>query len=123
LNASKFWGRTLSQRLGLAMEGAFHECDDIVTELERRLPRLSAATVNAAFRRHLAPPGITVIAVTRDARGLGTALLSPTPAPPSRSTSGPLQRGAGREQAIAAFPLRDVHIEVVPPGRPFPLEP
>jgi zinc protease len=123
LNASKFWGRTLSQRLGLSMEGALHECNDVVTELDRRLPRLSTAKVNAAFRRHLAPPGIKVIAVTRDARGLGTALLSPTPAPPGRSTPGPIQPGAGREQAIAAFPLRDVHVEVVPPGRPFPFEP
>jgi zinc protease len=114
LTASKFWGRTLSQRLGLAMEGTFHGCNDIVTELDRRLAGLSASGANAAFRRHLAPTGIKVVAVTRDARGLEVALLSSSAAPPSRT---------GTEQVNAAFALREMRVEVVMPGRPFPLEP
>ena len=41
LNYSKLWVQTLSRRLGYAMDGAFYGRDDLVTELARRLPKLT----------------------------------------------------------------------------------
>ena len=53
LNYSKLWVQTLSRRLGYAMDGAFYDRDDLVTELAAGCPKLTVEQVNAAVRRHL----------------------------------------------------------------------
>src|SRR5262249_41997623 len=51
LNYSKLWVQTLSRRLGYAMDGAFSDRQDLVTEIASRLPKLTVEQANAAVRR------------------------------------------------------------------------
>src|SRR5205823_4873984 len=88
LNYSKLWVQTLPRRLGYAMDGAFYDRDDLVTELARRLPRLTVEEVNAAVRRRLKAPGFRVAIVTRDAKALRETLLSGKPTPITYDTQG-----------------------------------
>ena len=118
LNYSKLWVQTLSRRLGYAMDGAFYGRDDLVTELARRLPKLTVDQVNAAVRRHLKSPGMKVAIVTRDADELRDTLKCGQ-ADPARPTTprGPPMTILAEDKVIAAFPLRDVKVEIVPVER------
>jgi zinc protease len=114
LNYSKLWVQTLSRRLGYAMDGAFYGRDDLVTELARRLPTMTVDQVNAAVRKHLSAPGIKVVLVARDAKGLTRALQSGDPSPIVYDTEGTPDDVLKEDKAIAAFPLRDVTVKTVP---------
>ena len=119
LNYSKLWVQTLPRRLGYAMEGPSYGRDDLVAELARRLPKLTVAEVNAAVRRHLAPRGLAVAIVTRDAEGLKRALLSGEPTPLHYDTEGTPESILAEDRRIAAFPLGDVRVRVVPVAEMF----
>jgi zinc protease len=119
LNYSKLWVQTLPRRLGYAMDGAFYGRDDIVTELARRLPKLTVEEVNAAVRRHLASTGLAVAIVTRDAEGLKETLLSGKATPITYDTEGTPEDVLAEDKVIAAFPLDDVKVNIVPVSEMF----
>jgi zinc protease len=119
LNYSKLWVQTLSRRLGYAMDGTFYGRDDLVTEMARRLPGLTVDQVNSAVRRQLTSPGLKVAIVTRDAEGLMKTLLSNDPTPLVYDTEGTPQAVLDEDKVIAAFPLRDVRVKVVPVAEMF----
>jgi zinc protease len=119
LNYSKLWVQTLSRRLGYAMDGAFYDREDLVTEMARRLPKLTVEQVNAAVRRHLTPPGVKVAIVTRDADALVKVLKEGKPTPISYDTQGTPADVLEEDKQIAAFPLRDVSVTVVPVEQMF----
>ncbi|MHC5541221.1 M16 family metallopeptidase [Singulisphaera rosea] len=119
LNYSKLWVQTLSRRLGYAMDGAFYGRDDLVTELTRRLPRLTAAQVNDAVRRHLKRPGMKVAIVAQEASALRDILLSGKPTPITYDTQGTLDSILAEDKIIADFPLNDVKVKVVPVAEMF----
>ena len=119
LNYSKLWVQTLSRRLGYAMDGAFHGRDDLVTELARRLPSLTVDQVNAAVRRHLKSPGLKVAIVARDAAELRDTLLAGKPTPLTYDTLGTPDDVLAEDKVIAAFPLRDVKVTIVPVSEMF----
>jgi zinc protease len=114
LNYSKLWVQTLSRRLGYAMDGAFYQRDDLVTEFARRLPKLTVDQVNDAVRRHLRRPGIRVAIVAQDAATLRDALLSGKPTPITYDTQGTPESVLTEDKEIAGFPLKDVKVKVVP---------
>jgi zinc protease len=114
LNYSKLWVQTLSRRLGYAMDGAFYGCDDLVTEMSRRLPKLTVADVNAAVRRHLVAPGIKVAIVTQDAEALGRTLKENGPTPITYDTQGTPDEVLNEDKQIAVFPLKDVRVQIIP---------
>jgi zinc protease len=114
LNYSKLWVQTLSRRLGYKMDGTFYDREDLVSEIARRLPKLTAAEVNAAVRRHLKAPGIKVAIVTKDAQALAQILKSNTPSPIAYDTEGTPEDVLKEDKAIASFPLKDVKVKVVP---------
>jgi zinc protease len=118
-NYSKLWVQTLSRRLGYAMDGAFYRRDDLVTELERRLPRMTVGEVNAAVRRHLNAPGARVIIVTKDASSLRDALLAGKPTPVSYDTKGTPEDVLAEDERIAAFPLKEPKVTIVPVAEMF----
>lgn len=118
-NYSKLWVQTLPRRLGYAMEGPAYDRDDLPTELARRLPKLSVEAVNAAVRRHLMAPGMVVTMVTRDAEGLKAALESGKPTPLTYDTQGTPEDVLAEDKQIAAFPLRDVTVKIVPVAEMF----
>ena len=119
LNYSKLWVQTLPRRLGYAMDGAFYGRDDLVTELGRRLPKLTVAEVNAAVRRHLKPPGWKVAIVTRNATALRDALISGKPSPITYDTQGTPESVLAEDKVIEAFPLKDVKVKIVPVDQAF----
>jgi len=119
LNYSKLWVQTLSRRLGYAMDGAFYDRKDVVSEMAERLPRLTAKQVNAAVRRHLRPPGMKVAVVTRDAEALAKTLKDNAPTPITYDTKGTPEEVLAEDKAIAVFPLRDVSVKVVPVAEMF----
>jgi zinc protease len=118
-NYSKLWVQSLTRRLGYAMDGAFYGRDDLVTELDRRLPKLTLEQVNSAVRRHLKAPGARVAIVTRDAEALRDALLSDKPTPISYDTKGTPEDVLIEDKQIAAFPLKDVKVNIVPVAEMF----
>lgn len=113
-NYSKLWVQTLSRRLGYEMDGAFYDRDDLVAELDRRLPKLTVEEVNAAVRKHLRSPGMRVAIVTRGAQGLRDTLLSGKPTPISYDTKGTPEDVLAEDKQIAAFPLSGAKAKVVP---------
>ena len=119
LNYSKLWVQTLSRRLGYAMDGSFYDRDDLVTEMARRLPKLTVEQVNAAVRRHLRSTDLKVAIVTRDASGLATTLRSNSPSPITYDTQGTSESVLTEDKVIAAYPLRDVTVKIVPVAEVF----
>lgn len=119
LNYSKLWVQTPSRRLGYEMDGVFYGRDDLVEELSRRLPKLTAADVNAAVRRHLKSGGMKVAIVTRDAKGLGATLRAGEPSPIAYDTKGTPEDVLAEDKQIEKFPLEDVRVRIVPVGEMF----
>jgi zinc protease len=96
------------------MDGAFYDRENLVTELDRCLPKMTVDEVNAAVRRHLKSPGFRVAIVTRDAAGMREALLSGQPTALTYDTKGTPDDVLNEDKEIAAFPLRDVQVKIVP---------
>lgn len=119
LNYSKLWVQTLSRRLGYAMDGSFYQRDDLVTELARRLPKLTVEHVNAAVRRHLKRPGMKVAVVAQGAGALREALLSGKPRPITYDTQGTPENVLAEDRTIASFPLKDVKVRIIPVAEMF----
>lgn len=114
LNYSKLWVQTLERRLGYQMEGDFYGRKSLVDELAERLPKLTVEQVNAAVRKHLKRGGMRVAIVTKDAEGLAATLKAGQPTPIAYDTEGTPEEVLGEDKAIAAFPLRDVSVKIVP---------
>ncbi len=119
LNYSKLWVQTLSRRLGYAIDGEFYGRKDLVTELAERLPKLTVDQVNAAVRKHLKTDGIKVAIVAKDAAALRELLTSGKPTPITYDTQGTPEDVLAEDKQIAAFPLRDVSVQIVPVGKMF----
>jgi zinc protease len=114
LNYSKLWVQTLSRRLGYAIDGEFYDRKDLVTELADRLPRLTVDQVNAAVRKHLKSDGMKIAIVAPEAARLREILTSGKPTPLAYDTQGTPEDVLAEDKQIAAFPLRDVSIRIVP---------
>ena len=119
LNYSKLWVQTLSRRLGYAIDGEFYGRKDLVTELAERLPKLTVDQVNAAVRKHLKTEGMKVAIVARDAAGLRELLTSGKPTPITYDTQGTPEDVLAEDKQIAAFPLKDVSVRIVPVEQMF----
>ena len=119
LNYSKLWVQSLPRRLGYAMDGAFYNRRDLVAEIADQLPKLTLGQVNAAIRRHLASPGFKVAIVTSDAQALAKILKSNAPTPLAYDTQGTPESILAEDKIIAAFPLPDVSITIVPVSQMF----
>ena len=119
LNYSKLWVQTLSRRLGYAIDGEFYGRKDLVTELAERLPKLTVDQVNLAVRKHLKTSGIKVAIVARDAAGLRELLTSGMATPVTYDTQGTPEDVLSEDKQIAAFPVRDVSVRIVPVEQMF----
>ena len=119
LNYSKLWVQTLSRRLGYAIDGEFYGRKDLVTELAERLPKLTVDQVNAAVRKHLKTDGIKVAIVATDAAALRELLTSGKPTPLTYDTQGTPEDVLAEDKQIAAFPLKDVSVRIVPVEQMF----
>ena len=119
LNYSKLWVQTLSRRLGYAMDGEYYGRHDLVTELAQRLPKLTVDAVNSAVQKHLRSSGMKVAIVARDAPALREVLITGKPTPIAYDTEGTPADVLAEDQQIAAFPLKDVSVQIVPVEQMF----
>jgi zinc protease len=119
LNYSKLWVQTLSRRLGYAIDGEFYGRKDLVSELADRLPKLTVDQVNAAVRKYLKTGGMKVAIVARDATGLRELLTSGNPTPLTYDTQGTPEDVLAEDKQIAAFPLKDVSVRIIPVEQMF----
>jgi len=119
LNYSKLWVQTLSRRLGYAMDADFYGCEDLVSEMADRLPKLKVEDVNAAVRKHLTTRGMKVAIVAREAHALRALLTSGKPTPLVYDTQGTPEDVLTEDKAIAAFPLENLSVRIVPVNEMF----
>jgi zinc protease len=75
--------------------------------------------VNAAVRKHLKSDGMKVAIVAPEAARLREALTSGKPTPLIYDTQGTPEDVLAEDRQIAAFPLRDVSVRVVPVDQMF----
>ena len=83
LNYSKLHVQTTSRRLGYLLDASFYGRDDLVDEVQRRLPALTVDDVNAAIRRYLQYDDLAVAIVTTEAEAFRDRLLANEPSPPT----------------------------------------
>jgi len=119
LNYSKLWVQTISRRLGYQMDGSFYGTRDVVSEMAKRLPKLTVNDVNAAVRRHLKTKGLRVAIVTKDAETLAKILKSNAPSPITYDTQGTAEQILTEDKVIAVLPLKDVSVKIVPVAEMF----
>ncbi len=119
LNTSKLWTQTLTRRLGYALDGTFYGRADIVKELAERLPKLTVEDVNFAVRRHLSKHDMRVVLVAPNGTALAKTLISRAPTPIKYDTQGTPAEILKEDEAIAAFPLGSVTVDIVPVDKMF----
>src|SRR4029453_6514239 len=61
---------TQDQQLGYALDSAWYGMGEFTSEMRERFAKLRLADVNAAIRRHLSVRDLSIVIVTKDAKGL-----------------------------------------------------
>jgi zinc protease len=70
---------TQNQQLGYALDSEWYGIPEFTGYMRDRLAKLTLADVNAAVRKHLSGDALTVVAITKDAKGLAETLLADSP--------------------------------------------
>jgi len=102
---SKLWVQTPSRRLGYELDGAFYGREDLVEELQKRLPSMTLDDVNRAIRKHLQSNNVAVGMVTENAGHLRDTLMSGNATPLVYDTEGTPPEVVAEDREIAAWPL------------------
>lgn len=69
------------QQLGYALDSEWYGIGDFATYMRERLGKLTREDVNAAIRKHLSATNLSVVMITKDAKGLRDALVADAPSP------------------------------------------
>ena len=117
---SRLWTQGGPRRLGYAIDGELVGAE-VVAELQRRLPTLTAAEVTAAVRAHLRPADLTIGVATADGHALRETLLSGAKTPIVYDTAGTPPEILAEDTIIEAFPvaLDPARVVVVPAAQMF----
>lgn len=67
------------QQLGYALDSEWYGIGDFATYMRERLAKLTREDVNAAIRRHLSATNVSVVIITKDAKGMKEALVADAP--------------------------------------------
>jgi zinc protease len=67
------------QQLGYALDSRFYGIGEFTSYMRDALKTMTLEQVNAAVKRHLTSPGMSVVIVTKDAAALKQALISDAP--------------------------------------------
>jgi zinc protease len=70
---------TQDQQLGYALDSEWYRIPEFTAYMREKLAKLTLADVNAAVRKHLSGTDLTVVVITKDAKGLAEKLLSDAP--------------------------------------------
>jgi zinc protease len=101
---NKLWTQNASRRLGYAIDAKYYG-KDIQKELERRLPSMTKADVDAAVRRHLPKGKFQIAVVTDHAEKFRSELLSGAPTPIHYDTKGTPEAVLAEDKTIEKFPV------------------
>ncbi len=94
---------TQDQQLGYALDSEWYGIPEFTGYMRDRLAKLTLADVNAAVRKHLSGDALTVVAITKDAKGLAETLLADTPS--TIRYDAPKPELAEEDKAIGALKL------------------
>ena len=72
---------TQDQQLGTALDSQWYGIGDFASTMRERLSKLTVEDVNRAIRKHLSATDLSVVIVTKDAKGLKDKLVSDAPSP------------------------------------------
>jgi zinc protease len=67
---------TQNQQLGYALDSKWYGIPEYTAFMQDKLDKLTRSDVNAAIRKHLSPRDLSVVIVTKDARGLADKLVA-----------------------------------------------
>jgi len=117
---TKLWTQNASRRLGYAIDAKFYG-RDFQKELQRRLPAMTKAEVDAAIRKYLPKGRFDIAVVTDNAAKFRTQLLGSEPTSIHYDTQGTPEAVLTEDRTIEKFPV-DVKAEdvrIVPAGEMF----
>ena len=67
---------TQNQQLGYALDSRWYAIGEFTSDMRDRLAKLTPDDVNRAIRRHLSSKNLSVVIITKDAKGLKDKLVS-----------------------------------------------
>jgi len=67
---------TQNQQLGYALDSRWYAIGEFTSDMRDRLAKLTPDDVNRAIRRHLSSKDLSVVIITKDAKGLKDKLVS-----------------------------------------------
>jgi zinc protease len=70
---------TQEQQLGTALDSQWYAVGDFAATMRERLARLTVEDVNRAVKKHLSAADLSVVIITKDAKGLKDKLVSDAP--------------------------------------------
>lgn len=117
---NKLWTQNASRRLGYAIDAKFYG-KDIQAELQRRLPSMTKAEVDAAVRKYLPRGNFDIAVVTDDAGKFRDELVSGAATPIHYDTQGTPEAVLAEDKAIEKFPVpvKAEDVRIVPASEMF----
>lgn len=117
---NKLWTQNASRRLGYAIDAKYYG-KDIQAELQRRLPSITKAEVDAAVRKYLPKGNFDIAVVTDDAAKFQAQLVSGEPTPIHYDTQGTPEAVLTEDKTIEKFPIavKAEDVRVVPASEMF----
>lgn len=116
LNYTRLYAQTLDERLGWQMDSHYYGYRDFLTEVQKRLPRLTRDDVNRAIRKYLNFKNIHIAVITENSEALKKALLENTASPITYANPNMPERILEEDKIIQAYPLevRPENVTIVP---------
>ena len=107
-----------SMHLGYNLDQQFYGLGDYTEYMRAGLKDLTLEKVNAAIKRHLGGPGMSIVVVTPKAEDLRTALTSDAPSPMTYASPKPAEI-VEEDKVIAVYPVKVASAKVIPVGDVF----
>jgi zinc protease len=121
-NYSNLWAQDISRRVGYAIDAVVLG-NDMVKELQARLPKMKKADVDRAVKKHLSLDGLTIalVAAPNTGQALAEKLISGAPTPITYDTAGTPDEILKEDKIIEAFPVHVAKdaVRVVPVEQMF----
>lgn len=105
-------------RLGYGLDQKFYGLKDFTAYIRDGLSGLTREKVNAAIKRHLGSPNLTVVVVTPQAEALSKALSADAPSPIKYASEKPAAILA-EDKVIERYPLKPAQVRIVAVGEVF----
>ncbi len=112
-NYSKLWARTLSNRLGFAMDSEFYGMPYYIDEIDAKLTSMTVDDVNAAIRTYLSTDNFHAVMVTNNAEEVQAYLEADESSPMVYNTA-PEPEVVEDDKVIDAIKVAPDSITIVP---------